>query len=413
MFDLLKNKDKFVKYGIPVLFFLFGLFLPSPFFRGVNTTLMIGEDIAFSDTTNMRLGDGVYSGTVKKGTSIRHGYGKYEIKGNAYEGNWKEGLLPYGIRTNQSYVYKGHFNKKLENHGFGIAEYTKVYIQKKKSQGCKDSEIFKRYIGNWNNDRKEGLGRSVLNDDMMVFGNYSEGLLQKVEGGNYRIGECVYGIDVSSHQTFIDWDNLAIYCNKDGMAYEKPTSDTNYLQPVFFAYIKATEGATYKYDYYNIRATEAERHGIVKGAYHFLRLTSTVDDQLKNFLETVTWTKGDLPPALDIECEKEIIKYGGKNNEVFYNTVIKWLKGVEKKMGVKPIIYTNESIRKKYISDKRLKEYEVWIAKYGNKHSNFDGIIRQVYEHGKIKGNRGDIDINIYKSDYNAFIKYIDRIGKD
>lgn len=41
---------------------------------------------------------------------------------------------------------------------------------------------------------------------------------------------------------------------------------------------------------------EAEKHGVVKGAYHFLRLGSPVDTQLKKFLETVTFTHGDQPP---------------------------------------------------------------------------------------------------------------------
>ena len=406
-FDFFRKKENYVKYGIPALLFLVGLSLPSPFFRGKRIVLEKEVYVELSDTTNMAIGEGVYNGTVKKGTSVRHGYGKYEIKGNAYEGEWKEDLLPYGIRTNESYIYKGQFNKALDNHGFGIAEYTSEYIKGKQAEGFHNPSICKKYIGNWKNDNKQGLGRGIMNDGMMVFGNYSNGLLQKEKGANYRIGGCVYGIDVSSHQAFIDWDNLAIFCDNNGMAYETPPSGTNYLQPVFFAYIKATEGATYKYDYYNIRSIEAERHGIVKGAYHFLRLTSTVEDQLTNFFETATWTKGDLPPALDIEYEHEIEKYG---EDVFYDIVIKWLKGVEKKMGVKPIIYTNEEIRTKYMSDARLKGYDVWIAKYSGQPTNFDWKIRQICEHGKIKGNKGDIDIDLYKGDYNAFEQYLDGI---
>ena len=55
------------------------------------------------------------------------------------------------------------------------------------------------------------------------------------------------------------------------------------MQPVFFAYIKDTEGATVKDKTFDIRMIEAERHGIVKGAYHFLRLGSPIEDQIKNF----------------------------------------------------------------------------------------------------------------------------------
>ena len=179
------------------------------------------------------------------------------------------------------------------------------------------------------------------------------------------------------------------------------------MQPVFFAYIKATEGATVKDEMYNLRMIEAERHGIVKGSYHLLRLlTSTVDDQLKNFFETATWTKGDLPPALDIEFENEIVSCG---EEAFYATAVKWLSEVEKKMGVKPIIYTNENIRSKYLQNERFKGYDIWISKYGDSPKNFDWQIWQLTENGHIRGNQGNIDVNLYKGDYVSFMNFVNR----
>ena len=44
------------------------------------------------------------------------------------------------------------------------------------------------------------------------------------------------------------------------------------MQPIFFVYLKATEGATVKDETYIKRAVQADRHGIAKGAYHFLHL---------------------------------------------------------------------------------------------------------------------------------------------
>ena len=79
--------------------------------------------------------------------------------------------------------------------------------------------------------------------------------------------------------------------DKNGSVYSKAPVEKNYMQPVFFAYMKATEGATVKDDMFSVRMIEAERHGIVKGAYHFLHLGSSVDAQLKNFLEIVILLK--------------------------------------------------------------------------------------------------------------------------
>lgn len=82
------------------------------------------------------------------------------------------------------------------------------------------------------------------------------------------------------------------------------------MQVRVFAYMKATEGATIKDNTYTIRTIKAERHGIAKGAYHFLRLGSDIEEQIKNFLETANWTEGNMPPALDIEVVPEIELYG-------------------------------------------------------------------------------------------------------
>ena len=178
------------------------------------------------------------------------------------------------------------------------------------------------------------------------------------------------------------------------------------MQPVFFAYMKATEGATVKDDMFSVRMIEAERHGIVKGAYHFLHLGSSVDAQLKNFLETAVWTRGDLPPALDVEVESEIEKYGA---ETLQTMALEWLQTVEKKMGVRPVIYTRESIRNKYLNDSRFRNYQFWIARYSNKGpDNFDWQIWQQTDCGQMKGYKGNIDINLFRGDYDSFKRYLE-----
>lgn len=404
---IIQHKGRLIYCVLLVIAFLVGLALPSPFFRSGLRTIMSSEMEELIDTTNMVLAGGTYSGSVVKNSTTRSGYGRYETKeGSVYEGNWKDDRLVYGTRTTPSSVYSGHFDSELNNDGFGIINYSGEYISGKKKQGLSDSEITITYIGNWRKNVKQGLGRSVKKDGSMEFGRYSEGLLQKVHGANYRIGGSVYVIDVSHFQKDIDWNNLALYCDKNGNVYGKAVQEKTFLQPVFFAYMKATEGATIKDDMFSVRMTEAERHGVVKGAYHFLRLGSSVDSQLKNFLETATWTRGDLPPALDVEVENEIKEYGVNTLQTM---TLEWLEQVEKKMGIKPVIYTRETIRNKYLNDSRFKKYQFWIARYSDKGpDNFDWQIWQKTEHGQMNGHKGNIDINLFRGNYDSFRKYID-----
>ncbi len=397
-----RHKDEVVRYGVLLLVFIIGLVL-SPFIRNCIRSLQEEDTEELVYATDMVIGDGKYSGTILKNTNIRSGYGRYETTGGSiYEGNWKEDHLLFGTRTTPFSIYTGHFDSDLNNDGFGIIKYTDKYIRGKKDEGLEDDEITATYIGNWSQNVKQGIGRSIKLDGSMEFGVYSEGLLQDAPEANYSIGRNVYGIDVSHHQKDIDWNNLAIFCDRNGNVSGK-TSEKTYLQPVFFAYIKATEGATFKDEMYDIRMIEAERHGVVKGAYHFLHLGSPIEEQLKNFFETVTWNSGDLPPALDVEVEDEIKEYGV---DVLQSMTLKWLQEVEKKMGSRPVIYTRERIRENYLSDSRFKDYHFWIARYSDKGpEKCDWLFWQKTEKGLINGHDGYVDINLFQGNYATFKK--------
>lgn len=411
----INTHKKQILAGILILTaFVVGLIIPSPFFKRISTLDDLGSDvIVVKDTTNMVLPDGgVYEGSINAKTNAFHGYGVL-VKGNSsYEGNWKNGKLPFGKRTTPQSVYEGRFNDDLDNNGFGIIKYTPTYIEGKRKQGLSDEEIIATYIGNWKKNLKDGLGRAIMADSSMEFGKYQEGVLRKVEGANYKVGDKVYGIDVSRHQNDIDWNNLALYCDDNGRVFRFKPKDGNerkYMQPVLFAYMKATEGATVKDKTFDIRMIEAERHGIVKGAYHFLRLGSPVEEQIKNFTETANWTPGDMPPALDVEVESEIATHGASK---LLDMTYTWLEAVEAKMGVRPIIYTRESIRDKYlVKDPRFKKYQCWIARYHPDGPEKDEWkLWQMTEKGYVNGYNGLIDIDLYKGDYESFSQYLKSI---
>ncbi|MCR4560858.1 MAG: hypothetical protein K5685_12340 [Bacteroidales bacterium] len=401
------KKKNLLLYILPIVAFLAGVVIPSPFFMGGKDKPKT-EEIEISDigdTINMPFLDGMYSGGIVKSTCAKNGYGWYESKSGAvYEGKWKDDRLEYGIKTSQASVYTGNFDEELNLDGFGIIEYTDEYINGKRSQGLADSEIITKYIGNWSNNYKHGIGRAIKKDGSMEFGVYKGGHYQKVAGQNYATGESVYGIDVSHFQEDIDWNNLALYCDDKGKVFYDSTENYDYMQPVLFVYIKATEGTAIKDEMYSMRSIEAEKHGIVKGAYHFLHLGSSIDAQIKNFFETATYTTGDLPPALDVELENEIAKYGV---DTLRSMTLKWLREVEKKFGVCPVIYTREKIRNKYLNTADFEKYKFWIARYLREPESGDWQFWQMTEKGRVECYDGKIDIDVFKGSLDVFDGYL------
>lgn len=412
------HKNQLLAALLVVVAFFVGLVLPSPFFRhrmgpGGFTGERDNEKIVLKDTAGMVMPDGsVYEGSVNARNNAFHGFGVLTKDNSQYEGNWKKGKLRHGKRTTPQSVYEGRFNDDLDNDGFGIITYNQPYVDGKRRQGMADREITVSYAGNWKKNVKSGLGRAVMADSSMTFGVYDNGVLKPAKGANYRVGDKVYGIDVSHYQGDINWDNLALFCTDSGRVYRfapRDDNDRRFMQPVLFAYMKATEGATMKDETFDIRMAEADRHGIAKGAYHFLHLLSPVEDQVKNFLEAVKWNPGDMPPALDIEVDKEIKAHGAAKLRDYTFT---WLEMVEKEMGVRPVIYTRENIRDNYLAkDPRFDKYKCWIARYhpdGPVKEEWD--IWQLTQTGRVNGYKGAIDINLYNGDYAAFREFLDSL---
>jgi GH25 family lysozyme M1 (1,4-beta-N-acetylmuramidase) len=98
-------------------------------------------------------------------------------------------------------------------------------------------------------------------------------------------GYPVFGIDVSSHQGWIDWSWVASSGAK-------------------FAYAKATEGTGFLDPYFNYNYHAAKRNGLYAGAYHFARPdVSGGRAQANYFLDRAQFANDGrtLPPMLDIE----------------------------------------------------------------------------------------------------------------
>lgn len=340
-----------------------------------------------------------YTGEMQGGK--RHGEGTAVTKkGNIYSGIWKNDKLPSGtMRTFSSpdqSVYEGELNSNFSPHGFGHMRYTKG-----KDAGCE-------YIGNYSNGKKEGHGTFVDAKGRISFGIWRDGVLQKPEGQNFKHGEVTYGIDLSHHNPSVDWKRLALYADANGDVYKLKPKSKKYLQPVSFAFIRATEGATVVDSKYVEHMRNAKKHHIPRGSYHLMAFTtSTVEDQVANFLRASNYCKGDeLPPVLDLES----VQAAKAGKEKVQKMVEKWLKEVEAKTGRKPIIYTNQKFIDNYLDMKRLKGYTVWKASYGyeksdqKKEPQGSWHIWQFTEKGHASGI-SPVDINVYKGSVDEFKK--------
>jgi len=112
------------------------------------------------------------------------------------------------------------------------------------------------------------------------------------------------------------------------------------------------------------------------------------------FINHVKLEKGDLPPVLDIEKlptiqSVENLRKGLKN----------WISIVEKRYGVKPIIYTGDHFYMSYLKvDSFFRNYpRLWIANYNNVKSPVSNCnFWQFTDKVKISGINELVDMNVF-----------------
>jgi lysozyme len=159
-------------------------------------------------------------------------------------------------------------------------------------------------------------------------------------------------------------------------------------------FIKATEGATREDDQFCQNWEKAKENNLLRGAYHFYRPARTPEEQAAIFFSKVELEKGDLPPVVDFETtnkrSKSQIQYG----------LSRFLRLLENKYQVKPIIYTNLSYYKNYIRGK-FDNYPIWIACYWGEDTlktlNYNWHFWQHSSVGKVNGIQGSVDFNVFK----------------
>jgi len=199
----------------------------------------------------------------------------------------------------------------------------------------------------------------------------------------------IHGIDISKYQGQVSWDDVK------QMQVKKVK--------IGFAFIKATEGLGRIDDNFRRNWLNAQKAGVTRGAYHFFISSRSGKAQAENFIETVKLQKGDLPPVLDIE------QTNGASVADIQQRVSDWLVAVEKKYGVRPIIYTNADFYRIFLSG-RFDDYPLWVAHYlvrDKPRVSRSWSFWQHNETGHVNGIGSFVDFNVFNGDSTEFRKML------
>lgn len=200
----------------------------------------------------------------------------------------------------------------------------------------------------------------------------------------------VAGVDVSAYQGRVDWDILS-------------------EQNIDFAYIKATEGSTFKDSCFEYNWKAASKTDLRIGAYHFFSFESSGEKQATNFIDSVDAIPEMLPPVIDVEY------YGKYKNadsidvseiRVELRNMINILK---EEYGVNPVLYVSEETYNTIVTQE-FSDCDIWYRSvYGKIGGGVEWTFWQYSNRHRLNGYEGEepfIDMNVFYGNKEEFKSY-------
>ena len=332
---------------------------------------------------------GHWPGIPRNGLGLEH-----DSCGHIIIGTYENDTLRTGLRIDPQGNYWGDFADGKPN-----------------GHGAYRSTDGAYYEGAWKDGLRHGFGFSVAPGSHVRMGEWKDD--RYLGERMHYTSERIYGIDISRYQHekgrkkfTINWKNLRI-THLGSLSQKRISGTVDY--PVDFCFIKSTEGVSVRNAYYAKDYLAARKAGISVGAYHFFSTKRTGTAQARYFISNTLFRSGDLPPVLDLEPSTgQIQQMGGP--EVLFRQVRAWLQAVERRTGVKPILYVNQTFVNKYLSEAPdLKhDYQVWIARYGEYKPDVKLAFWQLSPDGRVSGIRGEVDINVfngYRTQFDDFLE--------
>lgn len=162
-----------------------------------------------------------------------------------------------------------------------------------------------------------------------------------------------------------------------------------------FCIVKATEGTSYKNRYFTSHCDAVLKKKKLLGAYHYAN-GGDVQKEADSFLAYAKKYIGKAILVLDWEAKNNAL-FGVKDLE----WCLKWCSYVQKKTGIKPLIY----IQKSAMYAVKKAGYGLWVAQYPDYNETgyqahpwnegaYNCLIRQYTSVGKLSGYAGSLDLN-------------------
>lgn len=196
----------------------------------------------------------------------------------------------------------------------------------------------------------------------------------------------IHGIDVSYAQGKIDWQKVRAM-----------SEDSVHIS---FAFIKATEGVASIDPYFQRNWREAAKAGIICGAYHYFKPSKNGKWQARLFMQTVKVERGDLPMVVDVEELNRV------SPDKMRQELKDYLSTIEKKTGVRPIIYTVISFYRDYLRG-YFDDYSYWMANYHQPELNMKDKIHWLFwqhsDEATVSGIYHTVDFDAFNGDSAAF----------
>lgn len=187
-----------------------------------------------------------------------------------------------------------------------------------------------------------------------------EGDATSGESSSRSLAASVEGVDVSSHNGDVAWPTL-------------------YKQGVRFAYVKATEGTSYKNPKFTQQYNGSYKAGMIRGSYHFALPSNSSGAAQANYFASNGggWSRDGktLPGALDVEYNPYGSACYGKSTKAMVDWISDFTKTYRSRTGRDAVIYTSATWWKKCTgnSTKFNKTNPLWIANWASSVGSLPG----------------------------------------
>ncbi|HEX9938779.1 MAG TPA: GH25 family lysozyme [Longimicrobium sp.] len=197
----------------------------------------------------------------------------------------------------------------------------------------------------------------------------------------------VRGVDVSHHNGRVDWARVRA---------------AGYV----FAYLKATEGATFRDSTYLRNRDAARRAGLVTAPYHFFTFCTPGRAQAMNLLAVQPGDAGpSLPPAVDLE-------FGGNcaarpPRDSVLAEVGRFLAAVDSAYGRQAVLYVTPEFHEAYLQGGT--GHPLWVRSvYGRPRFAREWAFWQYAATARVPGARGRTDLNAFRgtrAEFDALVR--------